>query len=420
MNLIRRLDRNYSLLVLGASVILMMVSSGTIFLLVVALKPISAELGWSRTLLSSAYSFLFLGTGVGGVFIGYWLDRSGMAKPAAMGGLMIASGTLIAGAATNPIVFLMTYGIMLGLLGQATMFGPLSANITHWFTRRRGAAVGLVAGGQSLAGILWPPIFRYFNEWIGWRDTFLWFALLAFVTMVPLSVIFKRKSPSQLARAKRQEKESDAGRPVKTETMARTTLGISTGALQAILCVAIIGCCISMSLPLAHLVSHATDIGISTANAAELLSVLLLGSFVSRGVLLGMLVDRVGGLRALIIFSAGQAVSLLILGLMQDLTGLFIIAAVFGLSYGAILPAYPIIIREYMPASEIGRRTGIVILFGTIGMAIGGWLGGIAFDTTGSYVPAFLTGVAANLGNVVIIGALIYRTRFASPAPRPA
>ena len=93
------------------------------------------------------------------------------------------------------------------------------------------------------------------------------------------------------------------------------------------------------------------------------------------------------------------------------------IAALFGLGYGGILPCYPVIIREYLPAPEVGRRTGIVILFAGGGMAIGSWLGGAVYDNTGSYDLAFLIGAAFNLANLVIIASLIART---NRTPTPA
>ena len=403
-------ERRTQIAVLTASVLLMMIGSGAMFLLVVALKPIAAEMGWPRSVPSIAYSLQFIGTGIGGLVMGHWLDRSGMAMPAALGGLMIAAGTVVAGLATSQVEFYFTYGIMLGLLGQATLFGPLSANITHWFVRRRGIAVGLVAGGQSLAGIVWPPIFRYFNEAIGWRETFLWFGLFAFANMLPLSLVMRRKSPSQVA------EHRHGAATQQTDGNGMTALGVSPGTLQAILCAAIVGCCIAMSLPLAHLVSHATDIGIPLARAAELLSVMLMASFVSRTVCLGLVADWVGGLRGLFLFSLIQGLSLVLLALMEGQTGIFIVAVVYGLGYGAILPSYPLILREYVPAVQIGRRTGMVLLFGTFGMAIGGWLGGLVFDMTGSYVPAFLIGAGANAANLLIVASLILRARSGAAA----
>ena len=100
-----------------------------------------------------------------------------------------------------------------------------------------------------------------------------------------------------------------------------------------------------------------------------------------------------------------------VLAVVDNLTAVYIAAMLFGLGYGGILPCYPVIVREYLPASEVGRRTAIVILFAGGGMALGAWLGGAIFDLTGSYKMAFLIGAAFNLANLAIIGSLIARTR---------
>ena len=91
----------------------------------------------------------------------------------------------------------------------------------------------------------------------------------------------------------------------------------------------------------------------------------------------------------------------------------------FGIAFGGIVPAYTIIMRHLLPATRIGMRIGIVLLFGTIGMALGSWLGGQFFDLSGHYADAFLTGVAANIVNLVIIGFLNVRYWQSQPRPEP-
>ena len=91
----------------------------------------------------------------------------------------------------------------------------------------------------------------------------------------------------------------------------------------------------------------------------------------------------------------------------QDLIWLYVVAALFGLGYAGIVPYYPIIVREFMPAHQAGRRIAGVVLFPGLGMAIGGWLGGYIYDLTGSYDAAFAAGVTSNAVNLLIIGVLI-------------
>jgi len=185
---------------------------------------------------------------------------------------------------------------------------------------------------------------------------------------------------------------------------------MSARAVQVTLSTAAIGCCVGMSLPLAHIVSHVSDLGYDPARGAETLSLMLACSALASFFGVGFLGGRFGGLRAIFVFSSGQALLLTALAFVESLPGLYIAAALFGLGYGGILPCYPVIVRELLPAAEAGRRTGLVLLCAGAGMALGSWLGGAVFDATGAYRTAFLIGVVFNLGNLAIIASLIVRT----------
>ena len=119
--------------------------------------------------------------------------------------------------------------------------------------------------------------------------------------------------------------------------------------------------------------------------------------------------DRFGALAALLVFSGIQAVALVLYALVGSLPALYSVSVLFGVGYGGIAMCYPVIVREHLPAAESGRRLGLVLLFGAIGMALGGGIGGYLFDVTGSYTPAFLTGVAFNALNLIIVFSLVYR-----------
>jgi len=400
-------NRNYRFVVLVASLLLLVVGSGAMFALVIALKSIAAEFGWPRAVPSLGYSLQFIGGGLGGIAMGYWLDRRGMAGPATISGFMIGLGAVATAFVATEWQFYLVWGLMMGLLGQSTLFTPLIANVMRWFPTGGGGAVGFVASGQSLAGVLWPPLLRYLNESIGWRDTFLWYGIFAICMMVPLSVLLRRNPDRPASSA--DSTAAASVRPQEPKSVSASDLGFSPGQLQVVLSVAIIGCCVAMSLPLAHLVAYASDLDISAARGAEMLSLMLLTSFFSRMFGVGLLTARLGGLRALFVFSSVQAVMLVALALVDGVGALYVVAAIYGLGYGGLTPCYPVVVREYMPAGQIGRYTGVVIFGGTIGMAIGGWLGGFVFDLTASYEPAFFIGVGFNLFNLAIIGTLIGR-----------
>ncbi|MHA1113403.1 MAG: MFS transporter [Alphaproteobacteria bacterium] len=303
-----RLDSNYRYVALAASLLLLMISWGGVFMLVVTLKPLALEQGWPRSVPSIAFALHFLGSGVGGIFMGAWLDRSGMAKPALLGTVSICIGAIYASMLATQWDIFIVYGLFMGLLGQATLFAPLTANITHWFSHRPGAAIGILASGQNLAGVVWPPLLFHLGGAYGWRTVFFWYGLFALVSMLPLVFILRRRPPAQPAPAPElpiPEMPLDGA-----EIAAVSARGLSPNALQAILCCAFVGCCIAMAMPMGHIVAHVSDLGIDAARGAEMLSVMLGAGFLSRFFFVGMLTNRIGGLGALFLFSFGQATGL--------------------------------------------------------------------------------------------------------------
>ena len=402
--------RTFGIAVLVVSTYLVMTANGGMFLLVVSLKQMAGDFGWPRAVPSLAYALFFAGTGIGGIVMGYWFDRSGAGPVTLLGLTMIGTGAVLAGSIDSRWQLYLVYGVMIGLLGYASIYGPLSINVMRWFEHRRGFAVGLVTAGEGIGGTLWPPVFRYFNETAGWRDTFLWFGVFVLATALPLSVVLWRRMPAGGAGSR-----VEGGRAVDSKAGAPATperaIGLTTFATQTAICLAIVGCCVSMAMPVAHLVAHASDLGHATARAAEMLAVALFTSTVVRLVGGALVVDRFGGLVALLVFSGLQTAALLFYAVVDGMLALYTVSALFGIGYGGISICYPVLVREHLPPAEAGRRLGVILLFGTLAMALGGWLAGYVFDSTGSYTPAFLVGAAFNVTNLIIVLGLINRTR---------
>src|SRR5690606_12076086 len=144
---------------------------------------------------------------------------------------------------------------------------------------------------------------------------------------------------------------------------------------------------------------------------------LLLGTAVLSRLLFGGLADRIGALPTLLLSSGLQAVALALYAWVDSLAGLYVLSVGFGLVFGGIVPSYALAVRELFPEAQAGWRIGVVYLGGTIGMALGAWLGGLIFDLTGAYHAAFLTGFAFNLANLVAVALLVWRHRGPTPIP---
>ena len=411
--------RTLGIAVLAVSTWLVMTANGGMFLLVVSLKEMAGDFGWPRAVPSLAYAFFFAGAGIGGIVMGWWYDRSGAGPVTLLGLAMTGTGATLVGAIDSRWQLYLVFGVMMGLLGYASIYGPLTINVMRWFRHRPGFAVGMVTAGEGIGGAIWPPVFRYLNETAGWRDTFLWFGVFVLVAALPASVVLWRRIPRRDARAR-----AEGGRSVDAHAGAPATpvrtIRLSTFAIQTAICLAIVGCCVSMAMPVAHLVAHASDLGHATARAAEMLAVALLTATVVRLLVGALVVDRFGGLAALLVFSALQTAALLLYAVADGLLALYAVSVLFGIGYGGINICYPVLVREYLPRAEAGRRLGVILLFGTLGMALGGWLAGHIFDSTGGYTPAFLVGAAFNVANLVIVLGLIRRTGAGGGAPMQA
>jgi len=389
------LDSRYSWTRLALSMVLGTIGGVGLWSFVVALPSVQAEFGATRAGASIAYSMLTIGFGLGGVVMGRITDRHGFAAAAAIGAAVLGAGYIAAAFSAALWQVAVIHGTLIGF-GSAATFGPLIADISHWFRRRRGAAVALAASGNYFAGAFWPPVIQHFISSDGWRATHAGIGLFCLAAMLPLILLLRRRRASP---------DTDfAGRLPGNGS----TLGLRPNVLMALICLAGIACCVAMSMPQVHIVAYCGDLGYGVARGAEMLSLMLGFGIVSR-ILFGFVADRFGGLRTLLLSSSLQAVALVFYLFFDGLASLYVISAMFGLFQGGIVPSYAIIVREHFPPGEAGSRVGLAIMATLFGMSLGGWMSGYIFDLTGSYAAAFANGLAWNLLNMSIAALLLWR-----------
>ena len=392
-------DSAYAWTRLVLALILATIGGVGMWSVIVALPAVQAEFGVARADASLPYTMTMLGFGVGGIMLGRLSDRFGILPPVIIGILCLTLGYAAAASASTLWQYSVSH-LLIGF-GSSATFSPLLADMSHWFARRRGIAVAIIASGNYLAGTVWPSGVQHFIETSGWRQTFFGISIFCVATMLPLVLALRRRAPT----------EHDAASPSTRDTAIRNRpLGLSPRALQNLLIVAGVCCCVAMSMPQVHLIAYCGDLGYGAARGAQMLSLLLGCGIVSR-LVFGWICDRIGGLRTLLIGSSMQCFALLLFLPFDGLASLYVISALFGLFQGGIVPSYAIIIREYFSPKEAGARIGIVLTATMLGMAIGGWMSGVIFDLTGSYRVAFINGIAWNLVNMAIALMLLGRGR---------
>ena len=373
------------------------VSYGSPLLIVVGMKPIQESLGIERSVVALAGALVWVGTGAGGIFMGWLADRIGIRRTVMIGGCMIAGGLALSSLGLVWALYI-GHGLMIGLLGNGGVYPPLLVYVSRWFERRRGAAIALISSGQYVAGVVWPSFFERGLALIGWQTLMLCYAGVVLVLLLPATLFLR---PPPLA--------APLARPLRAgPSRGNRIAGMHPNTVQALICVAGFCCCIPMAVPSAHIVAFCGDIGIKPTHGAAMLSVMLGCAFLARQ-LWGALADRIGGLRTVMVGSSAQAVAIACFLLTQDEAGLFFVAAAFGFGFSGIIPSYSVAIREHFPSAEASWRMPLTLFTAMSGMAFGAWFAGALYDHFGYYAPAFGISVVFNVINLMIVGFLVIR-----------
>lgn len=399
---VAEIDSTYAWMRLLVSLGIATVGSAGMYAVVVVLPAFQVDFDISRGGASIPYTMVMAGFGLGGLIVTRLVARYGIVRS-----LLFCSVALglsyIQGAFSESLLLLSLAHIQIGAFGNAIVFAPLLADISKWFTKRRGLAIAICACGNYLAGTLWPPIMQAMLADVGWRETYVFIGFLSTALMFPL-VFFLNRKPATTVNISKGGSEGSS-----------YDLGLTPNMLSALLCFAGIACCIAMAMPQVHLVALCGDRGYGPAVGAQMLSLMLACGLVSR-LGFGWLSDRLGGLMTLLIGSSLQCFALLCFLGADSLVSIYAVSMMFGLFQGGIVPSYALVVREFFPEAQAANRLGIIVLATVFGMAFGGWVSGAIYDHTGTYQVAFAHGAGWNLVNVAIILMLLVRSgRLRSP-----
>ena len=374
------------------------VAFGAPWIVTVGLKEIAAEMGGARSVPAMASFLAWFGTAAGGIGMGMLAERIGVRWTTAIGAVSGAAGLALSSMGEAWQLYV-GHGLLIGVFGIGAINAPFYIYISRWFDRHRGSALALISSGGYIAGAVWPPIFERMIAYGGWRQAMLWFALIEIVIILPLAIAFLRTPPDTTTLARR---------PAFFSTSPIPVLGWPPNRVFALLCAGIFLCCSTMSMPQGHLVALCSDLGISASRGAAMVSVLLGTAVICRQVW-GVIADRIGGLRTVLIGSAAQAAAMsAFIGTHNEL-GLFVVSVAFGIGFSGLIPANALAVRELFPAAEASWRIPTLLLCSGTGMGTGVWLAGVLYDSFGYYGPAFATGVALNAINFIIIATLVWR-----------
>jgi MFS family permease len=381
----------YGWVIVGAGIVITCLGMGTMMSLGIFLQPMSAATGWSRTSISTAALLNFLCMGPASFLWGALSDRVGTRAVVLAGGALLGLGLVAASEAGTVGQFQILFGMIIGV-AAGSFYAPLTATATRWFIRHRSLAVALISAGFAIGSMTISPLARWLIDDYGWRTAMFTLGALSWLSIIPAALLVRK--PPALPRAEAgagtipADREFTVGRALCTPQFAAISFTY-------------FACCAAHSGPIFHMVSYAIDCGVPAMAAATVFGAAGVASLSGR-VIGGLAADRISAKRMIVLGLALQALSVSLYVFTRDLASFYGLALMFGFSYGAVMPLYAILVREYFGARIMGTMFGAVNMASTLGMAIGPWAGGWLYDVYGSYFWLYIGSFGIGLGAVAI------------------
>ncbi len=386
---------HYGWAVVAAGALITWMAMGALLALPVFLAPISADTGWSRGGIGFAMTLNFLTMGIGSAFGGGLSDRHGPRVILLAGVVLLGIGMALASRAASLLEFQAIYGFLIGMAAGSLMV-PLISTVTLWFDKHRALAVSLVSSGIGVAPMTVSPFAASLVATHGWRTAELILAVAVVVLLVPAALVVRRP-PHMPAAAS----EGGMGGPELKAAIRR--------ALRSrpfvVLSLTFFACCATHAGPIFHTISYAIGCGLPPMTAVTIYSVEGFAGLVGR-LLFGVLGDRLGVKRMIVAGLVAQALAAGSYVLATGLGDFYVVAFVFGMAYGGVMPLYSALARDYFAPQIMGSVLGAMTLLSGLGMALGPALGGWIYDHFHAYTWMYIGSLAVGLGAGAIALAL--------------
>jgi len=403
---LKHLHYGWAMVILAACI--MAVQALVFFAFGVFLRPITMEFNWDRGALSGASSIAMLLSGFFAIPSGRLSDKYGPRILLTLSGILVGIGFLLMSQISSLWQAYLVWGLFAGI-GGSFCFIPIISTIPRWFTKKRGIAMGLTVTGFGLGGVISPPLAQWLISTYDWRQSYLILGLITLIIVIPLAQ-FMKHSPQRVGLKPYGESEGIEDK----QSLASAAEGLSLTQVIKTSRFWIFGAMLfcfffSIQVIIVHIVPYAIDIGISPIIAASITSIIAGISIIGR-LSMGFISDKIGGRLVLIAYIFLAALALIWLLFARETWMLYVFAVMFGLAFGGVILLETVITAELFGLSSLGVILGSLILFATIGAALGPLLAGSIFDITGSYSLAFLISVIIS-ALAIILSLILLKAR---------
>jgi len=387
----------YGWLIVTIAFVMAFVMAGSGSAFGVFVIPMSAEFAWNRSIISMAFLFSTLVSGLAQPFLGHLCDRFGGRKVILVSLIMMGVCTILLSVTFHIIFLILLYGVVMSIFRSGGSLGSTSWIIARWFRRKRATALALSMAGASLGAMVLVPLAAYLVDRTSWR--FTWVALGAIVLILawPLA-FFLRDDPKDLGLL--PDGDADSSADSNTASLAQTVRGPLeaehwstsfrslpiwqfSGAYWA--------CGFITAMMMMHFIPYAEGQGFSRATAATAFGLMSGLNFV--GLLAtGLLSDKLGRKNVLASIYAIRVLAFGLLLIAPEAVGLWGFAVIMGLSWYSSAPLTTSLTADIYGLKTLGVLNGVTFLAHQVGGALSVLLAGIMYDLTGSYTIPFAIG----------------------------
>jgi MFS family permease len=398
----RQFSYGYIMVAVGFTILLL--SWGLYIVFGVFFDPLLEEFGWTRAMISGAYSLSSILSGVLAIVMGGLTDRLGPRLVVTFCGFCFGLGYLLMSQVHTLWQLYLYFGIVVGI-GMSGLWIPLLSPIVRWFVGRRSLMTGIVISGLTLGQLIGPLVISRLIAAYGWRLSCIIMGGAVMVMIVVLAQ-FLRRNPAQAGQLPDREKE---GKKQEFKPEGKDLILNEAVHTPQFWLVAIIFFCVGFATfsITVHIVPHAIKLGISAVTAANILAINggigIIGNFM----LGGIIGDKIGNRKAFIIGTALMAASLFWLVPAREVWALYLMAAIFGIGLGGVGTSESPLIARLFGLTSHGLIYGVVGLSWTFGGAVGPIVTGYMCDVIGNYQYAFL--LCAVIGVIGLILLIILR-----------
>lgn len=389
------------------------ISIGAMFTFGVFFKELQTEFGWSRGLISGASSLSFFVMGIGAIIFGTLNDRIGPRLILSVSGIFLAAGYLLMSFIQKPWQLYLLYGLFISI-GFATHDVITLSTLAKWFVRLRGRMTGLTKTGTGVGQFVMPVAATALIAAYGWRLAYQVIGVFSLVTLF-LAAQLMKSDPTSIGALPDGDRQSTARAVDNPETAGSKSANAFQSRQFWILCTIQFFVFFCLFTVIVHIVPHARDMGLAPAIAAVVLSTIGSVSIIGR-LVIGTLIDKIGGKRSMISCFVILISSLILLQLANQTWMLFLFAAFYGFAHGGFFTVMSPLIAESFGTGTLGQLFGVVLFVGTLGGTIGPTLSGYAFDVTGNYQVPFIIITGCAVAGLCLAGLLQTTRRKLTPA----